>query len=89
MKPGAAPLSNDGNAVVAGVLSDEIGSEDFVGTFVRKPLSINLAGELASFGLIVDASGFRTRISVNEKLNKQQRDLLRELGYNAATHAAR
>ena len=79
----------DGGETVASALSDELGSQDFVGSFVRKPVSINLVSELAPFGLIADTSGFRTRISVSEKLNKQQRDLLRELGYNAATHAPR
>jgi hypothetical protein len=75
--------------VAAGVLSEEIGSGDFVRSFVQNPVSINLANELAPFGLIVDTSGLRTQISVAEKLSKPQRDLLRELGYNTATHAAR
>jgi len=79
--------AKDGSKVVSSVLSEEIGAEDFVASFVKKPAQINLASELAPFGLIVDTNGIRTRISVNEKLNKQQRDLLRELGYNAATHA--
>jgi predicted metalloprotease with PDZ domain len=84
----AAP-AKDGSELVSSVLSEEIGSEDFVGSFVRKAVSINLVNELEPFGLMVDTSGLRARISVSERLNKQQRDLLRELGYNAATHAAR
>ena len=86
---GGPTRAQDGSEVVASVLTQEIGSEDFVAFFVRKPVSINLASELAPFGLIAEVSGFRTQISISEKLNKQQRDLLRELGYNAATHAAR
>jgi predicted metalloprotease with PDZ domain len=79
----------DGNEVVAGVLSEEIKTDEFVRAFIQRPVSINLESELAPFGLKVDSTGGRTQISVNEKLSKQQRDLLRELGYNAATHAAR
>jgi predicted metalloprotease with PDZ domain len=87
MSSGEPAYGMDGSERVAGVLSEQIGSQAFVDSFVRKPVSINLVSELAPFGLIVDTSGIRTRISVSEKLSKQQRDLLGELGYNAATHA--
>jgi predicted metalloprotease with PDZ domain len=79
----------DGNGVVTTMLSQETGSDEFVRLFIQNPVSINLASELAPFGLKVDGAGVRTQISVAEKLNKQQRDLLRDLGYNAATHATR
>ena len=86
---GEPTVGKDGSEIVAGVLSEQMGSEDFISFFVRKSVSINLVNELAPFGLIADMSGFRSRISVSEKLNKQQRDLLRELGYNTGTHAPR
>jgi len=86
---GAFPGGSDGSDVAGRVLSEEIGSGEFVHSFVQNPVSLNLANELAPFGLIVDARGVRTQISVAEKLSKAQRDLLRELGYNAATHATR
>jgi predicted metalloprotease with PDZ domain len=79
----------DGNQAVTKALSEEIGSDEFERQFIRSPVSISLASELAPFGLKVDLIGLRTQISVSEKLSKQQRDLLRELGYNAATHATR
>ena len=79
----------DGNQAVTKALSEEIGSDEYERQFIRNPVSINLASELAPFGLKVDVIGSRTQISVSEKLSKQQRDLLRELGYNAATHATR
>jgi len=75
--------------VAANELSTEIGSEDFVRTFIRNPVSINLSAELAPFGLRTENVGLRTRITVNEKLSKQQRDLLRQLGYNDATRGPR
>ncbi|HYW73047.1 MAG TPA: hypothetical protein VE961_18615 [Pyrinomonadaceae bacterium] len=85
----ARTKSLDGNSVVTAALSDQLGSDEFVRTFISNPVSIDLAKELAPFGLAVDRSGFSTRISVSDQLTRQQRDLLRELGYNAATHATR
>lgn len=79
----------DGNANVTFALSEMIGSHDFVNSFIGEPISIDLATALEPFGLRAEANGARTQISVKEKLSKQQRDLLRDLGYNAATHAAR
>ena len=81
--------TNDGTDVVTKELSAEIGSEDFVHLFIRSPVSINLPAELAPFGLKVETIGLRTRIAVDEKISKQQRDLLRQLGYNDATRGPR
>jgi predicted metalloprotease with PDZ domain len=92
---GAAKLDSarrkitDGNQVITKIISEEIGSDEYERRFIRNPVTIRLASELAPFGLKVDIVGLRTQISVSEQLSKQQRDLLRELGYNAATHANR
>jgi predicted metalloprotease with PDZ domain len=86
---GARTRTLDGNQVATALLSAEMGTDEFAQRFINNPVSINLASELAPFGLNVVSAGLRTQISVDEKLSKQQRDLLRELGYNAATHAAR
>ena len=79
----------DGNAEVAQALAADEASESFVRQFIRNPVTINLAAELAPFGLLVETLGLRTRIGVSEKLNKQQRDLLRELGYNDVVRSPR
>jgi hypothetical protein len=50
---------------------------------------VDLPKELAPYGLSVDRFGSNTRVAVAERLTKRQRDLLRELGYNAAGHSAR
>jgi hypothetical protein len=81
--------TSDGMDVVTTELSAEIGSEDFVRVFIRSPVSIDLPVELAPFGLKVETVGLRTRIAVDEKIGKQQRDLLRQLGYNDATRGPR
>lgn len=79
----------DGNAEVTQALATDEASEGFVRQFIRNPVAINLAAELAPFGLLVETLGLRTRIGVSEKLNKQQRDLLREMGYNDAVRSPR
>jgi predicted metalloprotease with PDZ domain len=79
----------DGNDAVTRSLTAELNSADFVNRDIRSAASINLAAELAQFGLKVEMIGLRTHISVSENLTKQQRDLLRDLGYNDATHAVR
>jgi predicted metalloprotease with PDZ domain len=88
-KHSRAAAGADGNAEVTHALATDEASEAFVRQFIRNPVTINLAAELAPFGLLVETLGLRTRIGVSEKLNKQQRDLLRELGYNDAVRSPR
>jgi hypothetical protein len=56
--------------------------QDFGRSFVSNAAAINLAEQLAPFGLHAETFGLRTRISVSESLTRQQRDLLHDLGYN-------
>ncbi len=79
----------DGNEVLINVLASDSAMQDFVRTFVAKPASINLIQELVPYGLTVETFGLRTRIAVSDQLNKQQRDLLRQLGYNDAVRGPR
>jgi predicted metalloprotease with PDZ domain len=75
----------DGNDAAISVLARDEGTRAFVRAFVTQPAKIDLRQELAPFGLQVETFGLRTRISVSEELTKQQRDLLRQLGYNDVT----
>ncbi len=79
----------DGNEAVSQALAADEASENFVRQFIRNAVTINLASELAPFGFQVETLGLRTRIAVSDKLNKQQRDLLRELGYNDSVRSPR
>jgi len=81
--------SLDGNEAATQALGLDAPGENFVRQFIRNPVTINLASELAPFGLQVETIGLRTRIAVNERLNKQQRDLLREMGYNDVVRVPR
>jgi predicted metalloprotease with PDZ domain len=79
----------DGNQEATRALALDAAFELFVREFIENPVTINLANELAPFGLQVEAVGLRTRITVSQKLSKQQRDLLRKLGYNDAVRSPR
>jgi predicted metalloprotease with PDZ domain len=71
-----------GSEAVLKALGSYPGMQDFGGSFIVNPASINLAERLAPFGLRVETFGLRTRINVSESLTRQQRDLLHDLGYN-------
>jgi len=75
----------DGNDAALNVLALDEGTRAFARAFVTQPAKIDLRQELAPFGLQVETFGLRTRINVSEDLTKQQRDLLRQLGYNDVT----
>lgn len=77
-----AGQGRDGSEVVLKALSAYSGMQDFGRSFVSNAAAINLAEQLAPFGLRVETFGLRTRISVSEALTRQQRDLLHDLGYN-------
>jgi predicted metalloprotease with PDZ domain len=85
---GNAPKFEGNEAVTQALAADEA-SGNFVRQFIRNSVTIKLATELAPFGFEVETLGLRTRIAVSDKLNKQQRDLLRELGYNDAVRSPR
>jgi len=75
-----------GNEVVINALSALPGMQSFANRYVQNPASIDLSQSLAGFGLQVEKIGLRTRISVAPSLSREQRDLLRRLGYNSETN---
>jgi predicted metalloprotease with PDZ domain len=78
-----------GNDAVIKAMSDVAGMHDFAARYIRMPTPIDLSNQFARFGLRVETLGMRTRISVNDTLNREQRDLLRRLGYNSETRRSR
>jgi predicted metalloprotease with PDZ domain len=73
---------SDGSEAALKLLGAYSGMQDFGRSLVSNATAINLPERLAPFGLHVETLGLRTRISVNESLTRQQRDLLHDLGYN-------
>lgn len=78
-----------GNDAVIAALSQMPGMQDFAATYIRTPAAITLSMWLTRFGLRVETFGIRTRITVSDSLNREQRDLLRRLGYNSETRRTR
>lgn len=72
----------DGNAAVVEALNNALAGASFTDGFVKAPRQLDLAAELAPFGLRVSVEGGRTRIAVAEPLTGPQRALLRQIGYN-------
>jgi hypothetical protein len=79
----------DGNEAVISVLETDPAQRDFVQKLITKAATIDLKQELAPYGLQVETFGLRTRVNVSAELTKQQRDLLRQLGYNDVTRRTR
>ncbi len=61
---------------------------EFVRLHVESPVAINLGAALAPYGLRAEAFGVRTRVSVADSLGREQRELLKKLGYNEQSDAA-
>ncbi len=77
-----AGQGSDGSEAVLKLLGAYSGMQEFGRSLVSNPAAINLAEQLAPFGLQVETFGLRTRIGVRDALTRQQRDLLHDLGYN-------
>jgi predicted metalloprotease with PDZ domain len=86
---GSNAKPGDGNRVIIETLAGDVVMQDFVHNFITQAATINLSQELSPYGLTVETVGLRTRVAVGEQLSKQQRDLLRQLGYNDATRTPR
>lgn len=82
-----AGAREDGSRAVANALKSMPGMREFTERFVEGATAVDLASELRAFGLRVEPGGVRTRVGVAEALSREQRDLLREFGYNEKQEA--
>ena len=72
----------DGNEAIISLLNEELASNELTERYIKSRGGIDLDGMLAPYGLRVENTGARKRLSASSTLNKQQRELLRSLGYN-------
>jgi hypothetical protein len=72
----------DGNSVALEILEESPGGREFTDSFIRGVQKIDLVAELQPFGLRLDRTGGRSRVTVSNPLRGSQRDLLRQIGYN-------
>ena len=75
----------EGNEAVISVLNSLPGMQNFGHDYIKAPATIELTNLLGRFGLRLERVGARTQVFPNEFLSRQQRDLLRGLGYNSET----
>lgn len=75
------------NSVLSGLNSFR-GMEGFTGQYLEHASAIDLPALLAPFGLRVEKLGSGFHVSPAQSLNRDQRDLLRGLGYNSASHGS-
>lgn len=71
----------DANELVMRVLDARAGLERFSEQYIQSTSGIDLKGVLAPFGLEVTNAASVPRISVGRNLNREQRQLLKALGY--------
>lgn len=79
---GHAGVRRDGNSAIIAVLGERGEMRDFVRRFIESPAAIDLKSALAAYGLQILPNGVRTHVLIADSLSRQQRDLLRQLGYN-------
>lgn len=71
----------DSNELLTKLLNRREGMDGFSERFVESTAEIDLASVLAPFGLEVASAGSSSRIQVGKNINKEQRRLLKTLGY--------
>ncbi len=72
----------DGNEAILALLNEELGSNEPAEHYIKSPGGVELETLLAPYGLRVENIGARKRLSISSALSRQQRELLRSLGYN-------
>jgi hypothetical protein len=71
----------DANELLIKLLNQREGMERFSEQFVQSTAEIDVASVLAPFGLEIAGRGSSSRIQVSSNINKDQRQLLKALGY--------
>lgn len=78
--PGVADRA-DGNDVIIRLLSSTPEAADLAAAYISGKKDLELDRYLASYGLVLDTSGKSSRITVSNKLDENQKRLLKSLGY--------
>lgn len=79
----AADADRAANATVLEIMNAVAGGPALTERYIKHGGAIDLAADIQSYGLQVTTEGARTRISVAPQLSRAQRDLLKQIGYNA------
>lgn len=79
----------DGNRAVIAALGATGEMRDFIRRYIESPAAIDLRSALTVYGLQLLPGGVRTHVQVASELSREQRDLLRQLGYNEKVERGR
>lgn len=79
----------DGNSAIIGIMKSQSGMQEFVRSYIERPVNIDLRSVVTPFGLEVFRGGVRTHLNVSASLSHAQRDLLRKFGYNDEARRSR
>ena len=71
----------DGNDVIIKMLSSTPETADLATAYISGKKDLELDRHLASYGLVLDTSGKSSRLVVNNKLDENQKRLLKSLGH--------
>lgn len=71
----------DGNDVIIKMLSSTPETADLAAAYISGKKDLELDRYLASYGLVLDTSGKSSRLVVNNKLDENQKRLLKSLGH--------
>lgn len=77
-----AAENQDGNTAILYAMNRAAEMKEFTKRFIESAGEIDLQSALMAFGLRAEQFGGRTRIVVSDALSREQRALLRGLGYN-------
>jgi predicted metalloprotease with PDZ domain len=69
------------NEVIAGILNSSVATKGFSQSYVESRIVVELESFLPAYGLQIDSSGRRRHLSVRKDMTRNQRQLLRSLGY--------
>ncbi|MCA1557954.1 MAG: hypothetical protein LC731_05370 [Acidobacteria bacterium] len=80
---GRVGVRRDGNgAIIAALGGADAEARAFVRRYIESPAAIDLKSMIGAYGLQILPGGVRTHVQVADSLSREQRDLLRQLGYN-------
>ena len=85
---GGKETGEDGSRAAIHALNSVGSMASFSQHYIESPSTIDLTSAIIPFGLQVETTGARTRVTVLESLSRSQRDLLNKLGYNNEANAA-
>jgi len=71
----------EGNDVIIRLLSSTPEAADLATAYISGKKDLELDRYLASYGLVLDTSGKSSRLVVSNKLDENQKRLLKSLGY--------